>query len=104
MIDSLLKWFVYFIFIFIDSYIYLRIFLREKLFYKPLIEFSNFKKYFISIDKENHFVWEIGNKDAVKVGSKFSRFCLIPESAHFNVIENPKSCANAVYDFINSLR
>jgi len=39
-----------------------------------------------------------------KVGSKFSRFCLIPESAHFNVIENPKSCANAVYDFINSLR
>jgi hypothetical protein len=66
MIDSLLKGFVYFIFIFIDSYIYLRIFFREKLFYKPLIEFSNFKKYFISIDKENHSVWEIGNKDAVK--------------------------------------
>ena len=66
MIDSLLKGFVYFIFIFIDSYIYLRIFLREKLFHKPLIEFSNFKKYFISIDKENHSVWEIGNKDAVK--------------------------------------
>ena len=39
-----------------------------------------------------------------KVGSKFSRFCLIPESAHFNVIENPKLCANEVYDFINSLR
>ena len=39
-----------------------------------------------------------------KFRSKFSRFCLIPESAHFNVIENPKSCANAVYDFIISLR
>ena len=39
-----------------------------------------------------------------KVGSQFSRFCLIPESAHFNVIENPKSCANAVHDFIISLR
>jgi len=39
-----------------------------------------------------------------KIGSKFSRFCLIPESAYFNVIENPKLCANAVYDFINSLR
>ena len=36
-----------------------------------------------------------------KVGSKFSRFCLIPESAHFNVIENPESCAAAVYNFIN---
>jgi hypothetical protein len=39
-----------------------------------------------------------------KFRSKFSRFWLIPESAHFNVIENPKSCANAVYDFIISLR
>jgi len=38
-----------------------------------------------------------------KVVSKFSRFCLIPESAHFNVIENPKSCAIAIYDFICSI-
>jgi len=39
-----------------------------------------------------------------KADSSFSRFCLIPKSAHFNVIENPESCANAIYDFIISLR
>jgi len=39
-----------------------------------------------------------------KAGSSFSRFSLIPESAHFNVIENPESCANAIYDFISSLK
>ena len=38
-----------------------------------------------------------------KAGSSFSRFSLIPESAHFNV-ENPESCANAINDFISSLR
>ncbi|MDC0124479.1 hypothetical protein OAI17_03950 [Gammaproteobacteria bacterium] len=42
--------------------------------------------------------------DTSKAGSSFSRFCLIPKSAHFNVIENPESCANSIYDFINSLR
>ncbi|MDA8890513.1 hypothetical protein N9I34_02515, partial [Gammaproteobacteria bacterium] len=66
MLDSLLKSFTYFIFIFIDSYIYLRIFFREKILNKPLIDYSNFKKYFIAINNENHSVWEIGNKDAVK--------------------------------------
>ena len=64
--DFFLRGFTYFIFIFIDSYIYLRIFLREKLFHKPLIELSNFKKYFVTINNEDHSVWEIGNKDAVK--------------------------------------
>ena len=34
--------------------------------------------------------------------SKMHTFALIPKSAHFNVIENPKGCANAVYDFIKS--
>ena len=66
MVDFFLKGFTYFIFIFIDSYVYLRIFLREKLFYKPLIELSNFRKYFVTINNEDHSVWEIGNKDAVK--------------------------------------
>ena len=66
MLDSLLKCFTFFIFIFIDSYIYLRIFFRENFFNKSLIESSNFKKYFIAINNENHSVWEIGNQDAVK--------------------------------------
>ena len=35
--------------------------------------------------------------------AKFHTFALIPKSAHFNVIENPKGCANAVYDFINDI-
>ena len=34
--------------------------------------------------------------------SKMHTFALIPKSAHFNVIENPKGCAHAVYDFIKS--
>ena len=66
MVDFFLRGFTYFIFIFIDSYIYLRIFLREKFFYKPIIELSNFRKYFVTINNEDHSVWEIGNKDAVK--------------------------------------
>ena len=37
----------------------------------------------------------------IKDGARFSKFYLIPDSAHFNVIENPKSCAAAVYNFIN---
>ena len=38
----------------------------------------------------------------VRLNSKMHTFALIPKSAHFNVIENPKGCANAVYDFIKS--
>jgi hypothetical protein len=37
----------------------------------------------------------------IKEGARFSKFYLIPDSAHFNVIENPESCAAAVYNFIN---
>ena len=66
MVDYFLKGFTYFVFIFIDSYIYLRIFIREKFFYKQLIELSNFKKYFVTVNNEKHSVWEIGNKDATK--------------------------------------
>ena len=35
--------------------------------------------------------------------AKFHTFALIPKSAHFNIIENPKGCANAVYDFIRDI-
>ena len=35
--------------------------------------------------------------------AKLESFALIPKSSHFNVIENPKGCANAVYDFIKNI-
>ena len=35
--------------------------------------------------------------------AKLEYFALIPKSSHFNVIENPKGCANAVYDFIKNI-
>ena len=55
---------------------------------------------------QNQFITNKGSYKMIKTkaGSSFSRFCLIPKSAHFNVIENPESCANAIYDFIISLR
>ena len=33
--------------------------------------------------------------------SRLNRFCLIPKAAHFNVVENPEACADAILDFIN---
>ncbi|MGI9323293.1 MAG: hypothetical protein ACR2PJ_06910, partial [Pseudomonadales bacterium] len=39
----------------------------------------------------------------LKADARMSRFALIPNSAHFNVIENPTACAAAIDDFINSL-
>ena len=65
MLDFFLKIFTYFIFIFIDSYIYLRIVFREKFRNKISIELSNFRKYYITINNEKHSVWEIGSNDAV---------------------------------------
>ena len=43
------------------------------------------------------------SKLKLKPTAKFHTFALIPKSAHFNVIENPKGCANAVYDFIKDI-
>lgn len=37
----------------------------------------------------------------VKTGATFNKFFLIPDAAHFSVIENPKACASAIYNFIN---
>ena len=37
----------------------------------------------------------------LKPNARFSKFCLIPDSAHFNVIENPYGCAKAIIDFID---
>ncbi len=65
MLDFFLKIFTYLIFIIIDSYIYLRIIFREKFRNKILIELSNFRKYYITINNEKHSVWEIGSTDAV---------------------------------------
>jgi hypothetical protein len=43
-------------------------------------------------------------KIAIKDGARFSNFYLIPNAAHFNVIENPRACALAIEDFIISLK
>ncbi len=37
----------------------------------------------------------------IKDGARFSNFYLIPNAAHFNVIENPKACALAIEDFLS---
>ena len=37
----------------------------------------------------------------LKPNARFSKFCLIPDSAHFNVIENPYGCAKAIIYFID---
>lgn len=37
----------------------------------------------------------------LKPGARMSRFALIPESAHFNVVENPLACATAINDFVS---
>ena len=52
---------------------------------------------------KSEFITEQGLYKEIKVkdGARFSKFYLIPDSAHFNVIENPESCAAAVYNFIN---
>ena len=52
---------------------------------------------------KNEFITskELYKEIKIKDGATFSKFYLIPNSAHFNVIENPESCAAAVYNFIN---
>ena len=39
----------------------------------------------------------------LKAGARLSRFALIPDAAHFNVVENPLACAAAVVDFIHDV-
>jgi hypothetical protein len=39
----------------------------------------------------------------LKDDARLSRFCLIPNAAHFNVVENPEACAQAINDFIANL-
>lgn len=55
--------------------------------------FSKFKDEYIE-NKENY------KKVELVPGARMNFFALIPDSAHFNVIENPKGCAFAVNDFI----
>ena len=57
---------------------------------------SEYKSEFVT--KKEHY-----SEVKLKKDARFSRFCLIPDSAHFNVIENPESCAHAINDFINSI-
>ena len=60
---------------------------------------QEFKKY------QSQYVTEKLNYKEIqlKPNARFSKFCLIPDSAHFNVVENPKSCANAIADFIKEI-
>ena len=38
----------------------------------------------------------------VKENARFTCFYLIPEAAHFNVVENPKACALVIDDFLSN--
>ena len=58
------KYIAYFIFIFIDLYIYIKIFFREYFFYSPKINNIGFIKRFINIDGQNHKIYEFGNINA----------------------------------------
>ena len=57
-----------------------------------------------SVPIRKEFITDKGEYKEIKLKSDatFKRFCIIPESAHFNVIENPAGCANAIYDFIKT--
>ena len=60
-------------------------------------------KYQVPNNIQNHFIdSKNGDKKVTLLPSaRMSFFALIPDSAHFNVIENPKGCASAVNDFIS---
>lgn len=57
-----------------------------------------------SVPIRKEFITDKGEYKEIKLKSDatFKRFCIIPDSAHFNVIENPSGCANAIYDFIKT--
>ena len=63
-LDRLLSVFTHFVFIFIDTYIHLRITVRESIVSKPLINTIKFKKYFVLLDEAKHFVFELGDEKA----------------------------------------
>ena len=56
-------------------------------------ESDKYKKQFI--DDKDHY-----KKVKLLTNARLNFFALIPDSAHFNVIENPLGCASAVSDFI----
>ena len=53
-------------------------------------------------NKAQGLIPECGNYRSQKLLQKarLSRFCLIPNAAHFNVVENPLACAEAINDFV----
>ena len=55
--------------------------------------------------KKSEFLFDHGDYFTVKLLKKarLNRFCLIPNAAHFNIIENPGACAGAINDFIKSV-
>eukprot|EP00941_MAST-03F_sp_MAST-3F-sp1_P000872 g872.t1 len=39
----------------------------------------------------------------LKKDARFSRFVLVPDACHFNIVENPHGCAAAIIDFIHAV-
>ena len=97
--DKLLQLIAYIVFIFIDLYIYLTIFFREKLFYTPLVDKTPFKKSLINLSNSVHSIYELGdpnatsNKTIVMIGG-------IPSDP----IESMTWLAKCLYDIDRSLR
>ena len=58
------KYVSYFIFIFIDLYIYIKIFFREYFFYSPKINKINFIKSVLTVDGLDHKIYEFGDINA----------------------------------------
>ena len=56
-----------------------------------------------SVPLQEEYLSDMGLYKEIKIknGATFNKFFLIPDAAHFNVIENPKACAAAIYNFIN---
>ena len=54
------------------------------------------------LNKAHGLIQECGSYRSLKLKQKarLSRFCLIPNAAHFNVVENPLACAAAINDFV----
>ena len=81
-------------------------FLRQMLAYGHLK--INFQKYG-AIEITNTGIQVLKNEQKfmykeiqTKENARFTSFYIIPEAAHFNVIENPKACALAINDFLSN--
>ena len=89
----------YIVFIFIDLYVYLRIFYREKLFNRPLIDQTPFKKLSINLSNACHSVYELGDLNASS-----DKTIVMVGGIPTNPIESMTWLAQCLNDIDNSLR